>query len=374
MAEALTVMHLRACNFVGGPEKQILEHCKRLNSDEFKPLLCTFGSSAKPDELFEAGRANGICVFQLSGTSSFDPQQIPKLFGLLKQHSVKLLVTHGYKATTIGFMAARKANIPIIVYSHGWTGENFKVKLYEFLDRQLMKRVSHIIAVSEGHKLQLVRSGLEGSSISVVHNAVCIPQETDKTLFKQLFNLPYDTKLIISAGRLSPEKNFSGLIDAARIVMRKAERICFVVFGEGSERKRLEDKICSTGLESTFLLPGFRPDIQELLPGADLFISSSHTEGLPVAVLEAAGAGLPVVATNVGGTSEVVRHDHNGLLVEKGDMTALAEAILSLLERPQKMESMGFAGACLVKEQFNFDAQTVKLSTLYRKWMAETHV
>ena len=101
VAEPITIMHLRACNFVGGPEKQILEHCKRLNSDEFKPLLCTFGNSGQPDELFEAGRANGISSFQLSGTSSFDLKQVPKLIGLLKQHSVKLLVTHGYKATTI---------------------------------------------------------------------------------------------------------------------------------------------------------------------------------------------------------------------------------------------------------------------------------
>jgi glycosyltransferase involved in cell wall biosynthesis len=374
VANPITIMHLRASNFVGGPEKQVLEHCKRLNPDEFKPLLCTFGNSNHLDELFEAGRANGICSFQLSGASSFDPHQISKLINLFKQHSVKLLVTHGYKATTVGFIAARKAKMPIIVYSHGWTGESFKVQLYEFWDRQLMKWVSHIVAVSEGHKRQLIRAGLEESNISVVHNAVFVPQQAGDNALKQLLGLPDDTRVVVSAGRLSPEKNFSGLIDAACTVLKRTERVCFVVFGEGSERKRLEDMICVAGLQSRFFLPGFRSDIPELLPGADLFVSSSHTEGLPVAVLEAAGAGLPVVATDVGGTGEVILHNHNGLLVNKGDMSALAEAILAIIEQPEKMKLMGTAGACLVKEQFNFDAQAVELAVLYRKIMAESHV
>lgn len=102
-----------------------------------------------------------------------------------------------------------------------------------------------------------------------------------------------------------------------------------------------------------------------LLAEADIFVSSSHTEGLPVAVLEGAGAGLPIVATAVGGTPEVVRDGHNGLLVPPGDVAALRRSIEYLLDNPEEARSMGRRGAVLVQECFDFDQHARKLEALY---------
>jgi glycosyltransferase involved in cell wall biosynthesis len=182
---------------------------------------------------------------------------------------------------------------------------------------------------------------------------------------RKRFGLPSDAVVVISAGRLSPEKNFSGFIAAAAPVISGRDRVYFVVLGEGVMRKELEQQIARAGLRERFLLPGFSSDVPALLAEADIFISSSHTEGLPVAVLEGAGAGLPVVATAVGGTPEVIRDGYNGLLVPPGDVAALRRSIERLLDNPEEARSMGRRGAALVLECFDFDQHARKLEALY---------
>ena len=366
MPEPVTIMHLRASNFVGGPEKQILEHLKLIDKQHFNPALCSFGNEDKKNELLLEGEAIGISSMQLTSQLPFDPRLVIHFRRLLKKHDVKLLVTHGYKSNIIGYLAAKKPSIPVVVYSHGWTGENTKVAFYEFLDRQIMKLINNIVAVSDGHKHQLIDAGIFGDKVTVIHNAVTIPEATSHKSIKSRYSLPENSRVVISAGRLSPEKNFSGLVKAATPILKQYGNVFFLLLGEGSEREALEQQIADAGLVGRFLLPGFTADVQLLLPDADIFVSSSHTEGLPVAVLEGAGAGLPVVATAVGGTPEVVRDGWNGMLVRKGDMTALGQAIMHLLDDPDNSKAMGTKGAALVREQFAFKAQTEKLETLYQ--------
>src|SRR5205085_7777611 len=134
-------------------------------------------------------------------------------------------------------------------------------------------------------------------------------------------------KLIVgAAGRLSVEKGFEVLVDAARLINSKYPHVGFVVFGEGAQRERLQQRIDRYHLGGSFVLAGFRHDLDELIRQLDLFVLPSYTEGLPNVVLEAFAAGVPVVATSVGGTPEIVQHERSGLLVPPGDASALAEA------------------------------------------------
>ena len=119
-------------------------------------------------------------------------------------------------------------------------------------------------------------------------------------------------------GRLSPEKGFDLLVEAAALVVREHPRVGFLLCGDGPERPALARRIAEHGLEGKFVLAGFRTDLERLLPAWDLAVLSSHTEGLPVAVLEALAAGVPVVATAVGGTPEVVEDGVSGYLVPPG--------------------------------------------------------
>lgn len=366
MTAKMHVMHLRASNFVGGPERQILEHLKRLDLDSFQPVLCSFEQNCKPSELLAEGAKQGVITERLTSNTPFDVRLFLQLRKLLQKHTVNLLIAHGYKSNIYGYLASKSLSIPMIVYSHGWTGESKLVCFYEYLDRQVLRFVPTVVAVSHGHKQQLLDMGVRASKVETIHNAVFVPETKRSGVLKNRYGLPQNARIVLSAGRLSPEKNFSGFVQAASRILRKYEDVYFLVLGEGPERESLERQIERTGLVGRFFLPGFVDDVQALLPDAHIFVSSSHTEGLPVAVLEAAGAGLPVIATDVGGTREAVLNDQTGILVPKEDMTALSHAIESLLNNPEKAAAMGNEGARLVRDQFNFEAQAIKLESLYR--------
>src|SRR5262249_22595255 len=148
----------------------------------------------------------------------------------------------------------------------------------------------------------------------------------------------------VGAGRLSPEKGVSVLIEAARIVVESDPQARFVVFGEGTQRPALERLIASAGLTGRFALPGFRSDLDQLLPSADLFVLPSFTEVSPSVVLGAGVAGVRVVATAVGGTPEVVADGKTGYLVPPGNPEQLARRILELLGDHTLRQQMGQAG------------------------------
>lgn len=365
VSKPITVMHLRASNFVGGPEKQILEHLRRIDKLRFRPILCSFGINGHVNDLLQTGESDNICSLNLKSNSSFSPSLIWQLRKLLIDNSVQILVTHGYKSNLIGYWAEKCLGISMIVYSHGWTGENIKIRFYEFIDRLTLKFVRNVVAVSEGHKQQIVAGGISGNRITVIPNAVAIPEQVEPGKLRKRYLLPANALVVISAGRLSPEKNFAGLVEAAVPIIKEHDNTYFIVLGEGVLRKELESQIVQAGLQGRFLLPGFTDDVQTLLGDADIFVSSSHTEGLPVAVLEGAGAGLPVVATAVGGTPEVVRDGYNGLLVPADDVAALRRAIKQLIDNPNKARDMGMRGAALVREHFDFENHTRKLEDLY---------
>ena len=179
-------------------------------------------------------------------------------------------------------------------------------------------------------------------------------------------------KLIVgAAGRLSVEKGFEVLVDAARLINSKYPHVGFVVFGEGAQRERLQQRIDRYHLGGSFVLAGFRHDLDELIRQLDLFVLPSYTEGLPNVVLEAFAAGVPVVATSVGGTPEIVQHERSGLLVPPGDASALAEAIADLVSSEYRRRLMGAAGRDAVTEHFDFQSQASSYQELFTQVLQE---
>jgi glycosyltransferase involved in cell wall biosynthesis len=179
------------------------------------------------------------------------------------------------------------------------------------------------------------------------------------------------SRLVAAAGRLSPEKGFDQFIAAAALVAKQEPEAGFVLFGEGPLRQALERQIVEMGLSDSFVLAGFHTDIQRFLPCCDLVILSSWTEGLPVIVLEALAAGVPVVATAAGGTPEIIDNGVNGFLVPVGKPAALAWRIAELLGNDALRHRMGQAGRKRVTEQFTFAAQSDAYEHLFRQLCRE---
>ena len=369
MTAKMHVMHLRASNFVGGPERQILEHLRQSESESMHFSLCCFQENGQPAELETLAVEYGLDCTCVTAVWPFDLGTIRQLVRIVKDRKVSLLVTHGYKPNLLGRIATWIAGIPTIAVSRGWTYESHLVRFYEFLDRIFLRLADAVVAVSEGQRQKILACGVRPDRVRVIHNAIDLaayPGPAEKSVRAEL-GIPRDAILVATAGRLSPEKNHLGLVEAARRVIEKMPDVHFVVFGDGFLRPKLEKTVADAGIGHRFFLPGFRSDVRSLLHEIDIFALPSYTEGLPNVVLEAFACRKPVVATNVGGTPEVVRDGVNGFLVSEGDMGGLAEAVLSLSGDAELRERMGADGFLFVGNEFGFERQTHLYLKLYGK-------
>jgi glycosyltransferase involved in cell wall biosynthesis len=363
------VVHLMASPFVGGPERQVLGLARALPAAGFRTSFLSFAERGLARPLLDLAASQGFEAVELRENFPRVGRASAEIAGHLRRLNADVLCTSGYKPDLIGWRAARRAGVPAVAIAHGWTGATLKVRLNEWLDALVMRWLDAVVCVSEAMAARVRRAGVPARKIVVIRNALDaspfdVPFPDARRNVEVLFQRP-PRFLVGAVGRLSPEKGFDVLIEAAALVGRR-EDLGFILFGDGPLRPQLEAKVKANGLEGRFVLAGFRDDLYRYLPGLDLAVSSSHTEGLPVAVLEAQAAGVAVVATAVGGTPEVVRQGVTGRLVRAADAAALAEVIASTLADPDRPE-MGRRGRQRVRDEFTFAAQAARYQELFAR-------
>lgn len=371
----MKLTHLIGTNFFGGPERQILTHSIRIREQGFEPQIVSFHEGGKVNDLLAQASSHGLPCRELKPWGPFHPGSVMELCQELRTFGSEVLIGHGYKANVVGRLASWFSGIPFIAVSRGWTSESSRIRLYEALDRIFLRLADAVIAVSDGQRRKILACGVPARKVRVIHNAVDLksfPAPNGKGVRDEL-GIPEKAVLVVTAGRLSPEKNHRGLIDAATRVLSMNKDVWFVVFGEGFLRSNLEDAIAEAGIEGRFLLPGFRPDVRSLFHEADIFALPSLTEGLPNVILEAFACGKPVVATSVGGTPEVVRQGRDGILVPAGEMGMFADALLRLAGDPALRESMGRSGFEHVGAAFDYSSQTEAYRQVYCDVLMKRH-
>ena len=272
----------------------------------------------------------------------------------------------------------RCVGIPIVAVSRGWTGETFRVRFYDALDCRVLRWMDQVVCVSESQARKVRQAGVSSEKIKVIWNAIrverfCKPQAVYVDCLRSLFPQP-PQRIVLSAGRLSPEKGFEVLIAAATKVVLDEPSVGFVVFGEGALRKTLENQIRRLDLNERFILAEFHHDLDNYFPYADLVVLPSYTEGLPNVVLEAFAAGVPVVATAVGGTPEVIEDGINGYLVPPYDAEALAQRISDILANDELRRQMGLCGQQQIKDRFSFSIQALAYQRMFTPWLSHESV
>jgi glycosyltransferase involved in cell wall biosynthesis len=179
------------------------------------------------------------------------------------------------------------------------------------------------------------------------------------------------SRLVGAAGRLSPEKGFDKLIESAALLVKDHADVGLVIFGQGPLQDDLGRQIHERGLTNHVVLAGFRNNLEDYLPHFDLVALSSYTEGLPVIVLEALAARVPVVATSVGGVPEVIEEGISGYLVPAGDAVALATQISHALDNDSARKAMGQRGRECVESKFTFAAQSQQYQRLFEQLLPQ---
>jgi len=360
----LNVTHLMTSPFYGGPERLILGLARSLPSG-LRSIFVLFADRGKSDAFRQVLLNEGQGTITLTHDTPDLPAMVRELTSRLREWNADILCCHGYKADIVGLLAARRAGVPVIAMSHGWTAETWKVRIYEALDRACLRRMDRVVCVSEGQAAKVQRAGVRPDRVVVIRNAVrterfdCV-DPADRMVLEGMFSQAPE-RIVGSAGRLSPEKGFGVLVEAAAIVARSDPGAGFIHFGDGPLREAISQRIGELGLERRFILAGFRDDLDRFLPHWDLCVLPSFTEGLPTVVLESYAAGVPVVATAVGGTPEAVADGVDGYLVPPGDPATLARRILDLLGADDRRHEMGKLGRLRIRAEFTFDAQARRL-------------
>ncbi|MCX7700666.1 MAG: glycosyltransferase [Gemmataceae bacterium] len=369
----MRIVHLTSSRFYGGPERQMIGLARHL-PPSCRTFFLSFSEGGRCGEFLKHVRWNGFEGEALRHDTPNLPAAGWELLRRLHRLEADVLLCHGYKANLLGRIAARSLGIPVVAVARGWTGEDWKVRLYEALDRIQLRYMDRIVCVSHSQAKRVKRAGVPPAKIIVIPNAVSLEtrDQNDPEGREQLASLvehPVEW-LVVSAGRLSREKGFAVLIEAARRVINQLPGARFIIFGEGVQRPALERQIAQAALSHVVALPGHRSDWSRLLPHADLFVLPSFTEGLPNVILEAHRAAVPVVATAVGGTPEVIRDGVTGRLVPPNDPDALAERIVELLRNESLRRKMGEAGQAEVKAHHCFSTQARRYERLFEDLLA----
>jgi glycosyltransferase involved in cell wall biosynthesis len=357
----MNLVHLTASTFFGGPERQMLGLALAM-PEGVRTTFATFPEGGRGGAFLDEVRKHGFAALTLANDFPKALACVREVAELLRAGACDVLICHGYKAHVLGRLAARRAGVPAVAVSRGWTGETRKVKLYEWLDRRHLRLMDHVVCVSEGQAAKVRKwCGVPAERLSVIRNSARLGafEKTDPAARERLrgFFPGEVSHVVLAAGRFSPEKGFGVLVDAAASICRANPRASVVIFGEGPLRGELERRASQLNLTGRVVLPGFRTDLDSLIGGADVVVLPSFTEGLPNVALEASAAGVPVVATAVGGNPEVVAEGETGYLVPSGDPARLAARVNDLLRDPPTRARLGAAGRRRMRELFTFDAQ-----------------
>jgi glycosyltransferase involved in cell wall biosynthesis len=372
----LTVAHLTASPFYGGPERQMVGLGHHLRPD-VRTIFLSFPEGGNSQAFVDEARRQGFeALVLLHDTPNFRTA-IAEVAEVLQRFSIDILLCHGYKAGILGRPAARRVRIPAVAVSRGWTYESLRIRAYELLDRINLRWMDRVVCVSQGQAVKVQRAGIPARNIDVIPNAIhaerfALPDPSSRVELEALFHCRI-RHIVGAAGRLSPEKGFDILVTAAAQVVQSAPDVGFVIFGEGVLRPALVKQIAAKGLLARFVLAGFRPDLDRFLPNLDLLVQSSYTEGMPNVVLEASAAGVPVVATAVGGTPEIVEDGVTGILVPAGDPGALSGAIMRVLADEAKRRKMADLARQNALERFRFAAQAERYRDLFNGLMGLEH-
>lgn len=366
----MDIVHLTASTQFGGPERQMLGLAETLRAT-CRTSFVSFAEGGRCAAMLDEARRAGFAAHAVKSDTPHVARAARELTDLLRELQPGVICCHGYKADLLGWWAARRLGVPVIAVSRGWTWENRKVRAYEAVDRYMLRWVDCVVAVSEGQAQRVRRAGVPRSSIRVIRNAIRAgrfdtvdPQGRARLL--GLFPSP-PRQVVGAAGRLSPEKGHDVFIRAAAKIVARDPAVGFVIFGEGPLREQLQEQVRQAGLERNVVLAGHRGDLDVLTPHLDVSVLASHTEGLPNVVLEAMAAGVPVVATAVGGTPEVVANGVTGHLVPAGDIVAISSRVQELLASEARRQKMGAHGQAHVREHFTFDAQARAYTQLFEE-------
>jgi glycosyltransferase involved in cell wall biosynthesis len=370
----IRVLELRSVRGVGGgPEKTILAGAALADRARVDVTVCYL--RAKNDPLFDVHRRAqelGLDYVEIRERHSFDPTIVRSLRTLVRERGVDIVHAHDYKTDLLALVLGRLEHVVPLTTVHGWTGQTTPERwLYYPGDKLLLRAFPRLIAVSSQIRDELIRTGTPAGAIRVVLNGI------DPALFRRQRELEESARqqvgvsrehvVIGGVGRLEPQKRFDVLLRAFARASHDKPGWRLLIAGEGSCRADLESLVRDLGLSGRARLLGQVRDVVSLHHALDLFVQSSDYEGTSNAVLEAMALETPTVATNVGGTAELIEDGVHGRIVPPDDVAALGRTMLEVGENRDFATRISRAARERVIETLSFSRRTRRVEAIYEE-------
>jgi len=365
-----SILHLCAPAHVGGLERVIqgLAGGQRQAGHEVR-VVAVIEPDADVSAFVEPLRAEGVDVEIVVLPGRAYLREVRRIRALLEQRRPDILHTHGYRPDLLHGWSGRRAGVATVSTLHGSSRMGGASAVFEWIQERALGRFDAVVAVSHPLVDVLAERGVPRDRIHVVANA-WTPSENplDRSSARRDLEMSDDRRWIGWVGRLIPVKGCDVFLRALAEVEASGWRACII--GDGPERAGLETLADQLGLGDRVRFAGMIPDASRLFSSLDLFVLSSRSEGTPMVLLEAMGAGIPVVATAVGGVPDVLRPPEEGWLVPPEDPGALALAIEEALADDSYRTKVAHSGRTRVRRDFDRDAWIRRHDAVYRAAIA----
>ena len=356
----------------GGAETLALEGAIRLDPKRFERSFCVtrWSEDLEREEPSRAWlrrlREADVRVIGLRRSGRLALWAWAPLLRVLRRERIDVIHGHLFGSNFWATILGRLARVPVVIaHEHMWAYSGNRLR--PLIDRDLIARYSDaFIAVSaEGRRRMIETERIPPADIVLIPNGVPVLPPGDGSRIRAELGIDAGTPLVGSVGHLRREKAFEVLVEAASRLRETHPDAQVLIAGEGAERGMLEALRSELGLDGAVRLLGARDDVPDLLAALDVAVCCSDFEGGPLSVMEYMGAGLPVVATRVGGLPELVHDAETGILVEPRDPGALADAVAGLLDDPVRSQRLGAAGRELRSAEYDVDVWVKRLEDLY---------
>lgn len=343
---------------VGGMETYVLRLLEHLPPDAFNITCLCVCESRITSQLRDLG-----CKVHITPiTDDPDWQSIQLGVSLIRAEAIDVIHGHLPNAHSLTGILSKLTDTPALATIH-----SRYLGMRDFEVHKIMQTHIHVVAkTAYFHALGL---GISPNKLRFIANGVdtkTFRPIAKSDYFPSILNIIPGTPLIGYIGRLSPEKGPEVFVRVAAKVHEKLPNCRFILVGEGPMRVKLDNEINNLGLGGCIHLAGLQTDMSRVYASLDLVVSTSFSEGMPLAMMEAMAAGLPIVATNVGGVSDIVEVGHTGLLHSTTDQDGLANSIVTLMSNKSMREEMGKAARKRVEENFELNDSVSQTSELLR--------
>lgn len=359
---------------IGGTERQVANLVRALDRTRFEVHLACFRREGHfLDELGDG--VASLTQYPLPSLHSLTAAgQLRRLARHIRRSRIQVVHTYGFYPNLFGIAAARLARVPVLVASIRDTGDHLTARQRR-MQKWACRFADLVLANAEAVRERLVADGYEPRRIDVIRNGIVFDsfdRRADRPRMREQLGLPPAAPVVAVLSRLSKAKGIDYFLEAAALVARRHPAARFLIVGDcsadaagASYRVSLEKSVERLGLGGRVVFTGFRCDVPALLSVVDVSVLPSLSEGLSNVVIESMAAGVPVVATAVGGNPELVADAGTGFLVPARDAAGLARAVDRLLSDPQMAARFGEAGRRRAEERFSLAAMVRATESLY---------